>query len=170
MRLASSRPAERVAIVIALAGVVVPPASAQQTSLKDEITGTWTLVSEHFIDKDGRRIERFGSNPKGLVIYDRSGRFAAIFLRSDLPMFAGNSPMTGTAEENRAVVQGSRAIFGTWRVDEADRSYTVLVEGSVFPNLEGQELKRDVSLAGDEMKLCSEVNRILGCAVLRRVK
>lgn len=47
------------------------------------------IVSFHqWVEQDGKKIQRFGANPKGLAIYDCNGRFATILLRNDLPKFA----------------------------------------------------------------------------------
>jgi hypothetical protein len=45
------------------------------------------------------------------------------------------------------------ANFGTWSVNEADKTLTQHVEGALFPNGEGIDLKASVSLTGDELKL-----------------
>ena len=51
-------------------------------------------------------------------------------------------------------MQGVIATFGTYTVNEADRSYTVRVDGSSFPNWTGTDLKRTVaSIAADELRV-----------------
>lgn len=76
--------------------------------MKEEIVGTWSAVSQ-YVDQDGKKLEPFGSNPKGIVVYDRHGRFVLVLQRAALPRFASNNRLTGTAEENKAIVQGSIA-------------------------------------------------------------
>ena len=39
-------------------------AFAQQKSLKDQLVGSWTLVSNVIVTKDGKRLDVFGTNPK----------------------------------------------------------------------------------------------------------
>ena len=59
--------------------------------------------------------------------------------------------MTATADENKATLQGSLAYFGTYSVNETDKSITTRVEGSTFPNSEGEEQKRTITrLTADE--------------------
>jgi len=48
------------------------------------------------------------------LIFDNYRRFSFILTRPDLPKFASNNRGTGTAEENKAIVQGSLAYFGTY--------------------------------------------------------
>jgi hypothetical protein len=45
------------------------------------------------------------------------------------------------------------ANFGTWSLNEADKTLTYRTEGSLIPNNEGTELKESINLAGDELKL-----------------
>jgi Lipocalin-like domain len=116
-------------------------AFAQQSALKDQLVGTWTLVTA----------EAFGSNPKGQIIFDANGHFSAALLRETLPKIAANNRLQGTPEENKAVVGGSLVFFGTYSVNGTDLN--VRVEGSSFPNWEGASQKRtNVSISGDELK------------------
>ncbi len=88
--------------------------SAQEKgdTLAQQIQGTWTLVSI-YNEKEGKKIEVFGPNPRGTMILTPDGRFAMILMNASLPKFASNSRVKGTAEENKAVVQGSIAYFGS---------------------------------------------------------
>jgi Lipocalin-like domain len=92
---------------------------------------------------------------------------------SDRPKFASNNRNTGTADENKAAMQGGLAFFGTWSVDEADKSLITRIEGSTFPNWDGHELKRTItSLTDDELKYINPAVSVGGSAetVWRRVK
>ena len=66
-----------------------------------------------YVDQDGKRLEPFGPNPKGIVVYDSNGRFVLVLQRASLPRFASSNRMAGSAEENKAIVQGSIAYFGS---------------------------------------------------------
>jgi hypothetical protein len=57
----------------------------------------------------------------------------------------------GTDEENRAVVRGSLAFYGTYEVDEASKSLMMRIEYSSFPNFNGAEQRRSIKLEGDEL-------------------
>jgi hypothetical protein len=161
--------------MIALLGTVLlaTDVHAQQTpsELRQKLVGTWAL-SEQWVEQGGKKIERFGANPKGIAIYDGNGRFATILLRADLPKFASNNAMTGTADEYKAIVQGSNASYGTWSVDEQDGALISKIEGSTFPGWDGQNQRRTLSIAGDEMKMCVSGAQIGGtaCAIWKRTK
>ncbi len=117
--------------------VLVGDAFAQQKTLKEQLVGTWTLVS---------------ATQKGIIIYDANGRYAQIQLNPNRPKFKGSTRLDGTPEENKAVVQATVAQFGTWSVNEADKTITHHIEFHIFPNYDGTESKRSITLTGDEMK------------------
>jgi Lipocalin-like domain len=137
-------------------GLALLPGSAlaQQKSLKEQLVGTWTVVSWEQVHKDGTKFHRFGTNPKGVNVFDANGRFFVMFARPDLPTFASSSPMKTTPEENKAVMEGTIAYFGTYTVDEPSKIVTLRVEASSFPNQVGSEQKRSIeSLTASELKL-----------------
>jgi hypothetical protein len=147
-------------------------AQPESRSLKEEIVGTWSAVSQ-YVDQDGKKLEPFGTNPKGMVIYDSKGRFILVLQRASLPNFASNNRMTGTAEENKAVVQGSIAYFGRYSVNESERTINLHYDGSTYPNWDGEDQTRLISITGDQLSISSPVSAVGGGTVhlvLRRVK
>jgi hypothetical protein len=140
---------------IATLGLVVLPSNAvgQQTSLKDQLVGTWTVVSWDQTNKDGSKFQRFGTNPKGVNVFDANGRFVVIFARADLPKIASNNPSSPTPDEAKAITGGAIGYFGTYSVDEASKTITLRVEASSFPNIVGADQKRHITaLTKDELK------------------
>jgi hypothetical protein len=116
-----------------------------------DVVGTWTLVSET-AHQGGKTTQPLGPNPLGSIMFDGGGRFMLMIARPDLPKFAANKRDAGTPEENKAVLAGSLAFFGTYSVSEADHVLTLHPEASTFPNWNGADQKRDFTLADDEMK------------------
>lgn len=127
-------------------------ATGQPKTLKEQLVGTWTYVSVDTVYPDGRRVPLFGPHPQGQAVFDSNGRYILMTARAGQAKFASNNRLEGTAEENRAVVQGSIAHFGRYSVNDADQSITFHIEASTFPNWNGVEQKRPVSLAADELK------------------
>ena len=163
-----------------LVGIVAPlfqivvllhaaPSSGQ--TLKEQIVGTWSAVSQ-YVDQDGKRVEPFGANPKGMVMYDADGHFILVLQRSTLPRFASNNRLKGTPEENAAIVQGSIAYFGTYVVDDRENAIKFHYDGSTYPNWDGDEQIRMVEIVADELEMTSPVSAVGGGSVhlhLRRV-
>ena len=139
-------------IVFAMGIVLVGDAVAQQKTLKEQLVGTWTLVSNDLVAPDGTRRQNFGPNPKGILIIDANGRYAQIQLNPNRPKFKGRTRLDGAPEENKAVLQATSASFGTWSVNEADKSVIQHVEFHIFPNDDGRNVKFSITLTGDELK------------------
>lgn len=127
-------------------------AISQEKPLKEQLVGTWNLVSAETVRADGNRIPTFGQNPRGIVFFDGAGNYALQFMSATLPRFSSNNRTTGSAEENKAVVTGSIAHFGTYTVNEADKTFTIFVASSTFPNWNGSSQTRPFTLSGDELK------------------
>jgi hypothetical protein len=145
---------------------------AQERPLKEQLTGTWAVVSVDNVAADGSKQQNFGANPKGVLMLDAGGRYAHTQVRADVPKFQVNNRMQGTPDENKAAVQGTVATFGTWSVDEAGKTLILRVEGSMFPNQAGEDSKRSVSIAGDELTVRnpSATAGGSGVSVFRRAK
>jgi hypothetical protein len=126
-------------------------ATAQKTA-KEQLVGTWTLVLVDNVLPDGSRVQLYGPNPEGIVIFDASGRYSMQILRDDRPKFASNDKSKGTPEEYKAAVQGSNSHFGRYTVNETDHTVTFYIEHASFPNWEGTERKSPFTLTGDEFK------------------
>ena len=141
------------ALALLCLGLAVPggDAVAQQASLKQRLVGTWTFVSTTGRLQNGS--PAFGPNPKGVLVIDASGRYYQAIMRSDRAKFVSNNRFQGTAEENKATVQGTLAHFGRYSVNEADKTFTYHIESSSYPNSTGTDEKRQiVSLTADELK------------------
>jgi hypothetical protein len=141
----------RFAAIVALLFLGVALQALAQ-SAKDQLVGTWMLVSIYIEGPDGSRIDPFGANPTGILIMDGNGHISVQFIGSDLPKFASNDRLDSTPEENKTVAHGILCYFGTYSVSDADRSLNIHIESSSFPNWTGSDQKRLVTLTEDEMK------------------
>ena len=119
-----------------------------------DLVGTWALVSAT-IQSGDVKMDMYGPDPSGTLIFGSDGHYALIFLRRDLPKLASNNRLSQTVDESRALTKGSIAHFGTYRVDETGKFFVIRIEGSTFPNWTGTEQRRPFSLAGDELTYTS---------------
>jgi hypothetical protein len=127
--------------------------AAPPKSMKEAIVGSWSLVIDDAVKPDGAHAPNFGPNPMGLAMFGVDGHFSVQIMRAGRPKFASNNRTTGTADENKAAVAGSNAFFGTYTLNEADKTLTLRIEASTYPNLEGTQQKRTITslTAGDEL-------------------
>src|SRR5450755_4482250 len=72
---------------------------AQQKSLKEQLVGTWTLVSSDQILPDGSKLKQFGANPKGINVFDANGRFFLMIASADNSKIASKDPSRKTNSE-----------------------------------------------------------------------
>jgi len=119
--------------------------------MKEEIVGSWRLLIVDGIRADGTKVPIYGPNPKGLAMFAPDGRYTITIMRDTRPKFAANDRLKGTPEEIKAAFDGGLAHFGTYTVNEADKSFTIRIEGSTYPNWDGTTQKRTITaLAGDD--------------------
>ncbi len=148
------RPSVRMwtANALVLLGFSLPWSSViAQPTFKQQIIGTWMYVSVDLVRPDGTRVPLFGPNPHGHASFDGNGRYILMTARDGQAKFRTTNRMEGTTEENKAVVQGSIAHFGSYTVDETDKMITFHIETSTYPNWNGTEQKRPFTLTGDEL-------------------
>jgi Lipocalin-like domain len=141
---------------IAALGLALLPghAIAQQKSLKDQLVGTWTLVSFDSFDASGTKVPSMeGNDIKGLLIFTDNGRVSFQII-SEFPKLESKARLKTTPAEEKAVAHGVLSNFGTYTVDEADKTINYFIERSSFPNqVTGTDAKRVATLTGDELKL-----------------
>jgi hypothetical protein len=133
-------------IVIAENAIGQQKAPPPPPPLKQQIVGTWTLVSVYDQLYDGKKLDTWGPNVKGSASYDRSGRFTYMIVaagrkRSD----AG--PLVPVGK--------SIGYFGTYSVNEEDRTITWRIERSTYPNWDGVERKGKITIKGDQLSIVS---------------
>jgi hypothetical protein len=134
---------------VLLLGVAMAAGDALAQTAQD-LVGTWTLVSA-ISEEGGDKTDTYGPHPKGAWTVDANGRYVLIIARADLPKVASNNRRRATPEENKAIVQGSVAHFGTVSVNAADKTLTFKIATSLFSKWDGTEHKRPFTLTGDAL-------------------
>jgi lipocalin-like protein len=139
---------------VAALGLALLPSNlnSQQGTLKEQLVGTWTIVSWEDIAPNGTK--RQIANPKGFLIFDSGGRYAQVIGRPDRPKFGAPGEPT-VAELAAATEDFFAASAGTWRVSEAEKLLIQIFEAALRPNNEGTVFRSGISLSGDELRLTS---------------
>ena len=155
------------AMSLLILSVALPAVALAQSA---KLTGTWTWISIEGKRPDGTVYQPFGSSPKGFIVFDGNGRFAFLLTSSGRPKFAVNNREQGTADEYKAAMQGSIAYSGTYSV--SGQTLVFDIEASTFPNSEGTQQKRTITLTENELKYYNPSPTFGGTAetVLNRVR
>ena len=143
----------RIALATFMGFALAVAIASHSIAQHQQLIGTWLLVSEITEFPDGKRLEGFGGNQKGILIFDRTGHYSSQLTGASRIKFASNR-LQGTPEENKGVSAGSLAHFGKYSVDTAGTTLTFHVERSSFPNWDDTDQKWSIiKLAGDDLTL-----------------
>jgi hypothetical protein len=92
-------------LMLSLCTVTGPLSDLAHAQTAKDFVGAWIAVS-NVAEQGGVKSEPYGATPQGMLIFEADGRYGLILSRKDVPKFASNSRTNGTADENKAVVQG----------------------------------------------------------------
>lgn len=128
--------------VAVLAIVTLTPASAQQKTLKDAIAGAWEIVS--LIDEydTGRKNNPWGAGLKGRIMFDGAGQFSQIIIGEKQESMKLPDPRRPDA----LVV----AYFGTYTVNEGDKTISMKLERATNSSRDGSEQKLTVKSSTED--------------------
>ncbi len=152
------------ALLCLAVGLSASDSLAQQKLLKDQLVGTWILVSSDQVRPDGSKLKQFGANPKGINVFDANGRFFLMVASSrflviasaDNTKIVSYDPSKTNSEDIDSLIVEPMAYYGTYTVNEAERVAILHLEASTFPNQVGTDQKRTItSLTADELKYSS---------------
>jgi hypothetical protein len=121
-------------------------------SIKEEIVGTWKLVSWTYQNEKGEVIDYFGKNPVGILMYDKYGYMNAQLMTSNRTKFASEAIDGGTNEEMGQAFKTYLAYFGHY-VEAEPGAVVHTVLGSLFPNWLEQQHVRYGQIDGDKLVL-----------------
>jgi hypothetical protein len=118
--------------------------------LSQSLPGTWELQSRlDETDSGERRVDPgLGADPIAILIYDRSGHFAAQFMKRDRTTSERTDPLIAGANNTRAQ-GGYDAYFGTYTVNDADSTVTQRLVGALSRESVGLELTRTMRVEQD---------------------
>jgi hypothetical protein len=120
--------------------------------LKDQIVGTWKLVSWTFENEKGETVHYLGENSTGILMYDEHGYMNAQLMKGNRSSFASDSINGGTPQEALGAFNSYLAYFGKY-YEENPGEMVHIVEGSLFPNWVGNKEVRYGKIEGDKLIL-----------------
>src|SRR4051794_26292887 len=140
--------------IVALGTMLPGGVLAQAKSLKEQLVGTWTLISADTIDSNGTKLPLVkGTSGKGFQLFTADGKVSFQVI-GDHQTLASNDRTKMTPEEMKAMAESVLSYFGTYTVNEQEKSFTMRIEASTFQNQTAiPAAKRMVELNGDDLKV-----------------
>jgi Lipocalin-like domain len=129
------------------------PGQPKTPDLKQQLVGTWMLVSM----ENDTKVQILGDHPSGMIVFDSAGNFASQVMRSDLPKFASSDRTKATPEESQTVIRGAMALFGTYAAVGPNIIHLHIIS-SLFPNWNGVNQDRSFVIDGDSLELTNLTN------------
>ena len=131
------------------------------------LPGTWRLISRTDSNVVGeRRAEpSLGEDPVAILFYDRSGNFAAQFMKRDRSGPIGDAAASGS--NNSRAQGGYDAYFGTYTIDNEEKTVTQRLVGALSKENVGLEVTRKMLVEGDTLTVQLETTSAQGEVVIR---
>ena len=157
--------------VTALLAAFTAPAylHAAEPGDREQLIGSWDLVSLENHGTNGKTFYPFGEHPIGRITYTEDGKMMAQIMRAERKPFVTHDLYSGTADEKAAAYDSYVAYYGDFAVDPALHAVTHTVTGSLFPNWTGGQQTRFYALKGDELVLTTKPFHAQGTEVTAHV-
>jgi len=143
------------------------PSQPTVPPLSITLLGTWKLVSRIDVTQDGRRCidPSLGEDPIAILYYDRSGNFAAQFMKRDRSGQVVDA--TSSGQNNSRAQGGYDAYFGSYSIDDALGTVTQRLFGSLSNENVGMVLTRGMTVEGDKLTIQLQTTSALSEPVTR---
>ena len=157
-------------VMTALAGLALTTQlQAAAPTDREQLIGSWNLVSLENHGANGKTFYPFGEHPIGRITYTADGKMMAQIMRAERKPFVTHDLYSGTADEKAAAYDSYVAYYGDFAVDPALHTVTHTVTGSLFPNWAGGQQMRFYELKSDELVLTTKPFHAQGTEVTAHV-
>lgn len=143
-----------VSLLLGLLFCTVSAAGQTESEIRNQLVGTWKLVSTEETMKDGtsRPFLSFGPHGKGFLMYQPDGYMCADLVNPDRRKWA--DPAHSTLEEKTAAADGTFAYCGRYEIDVKNRH---LPEVATDPGYVGSRQVRPYLIEGQRLVLSDVV-------------
>jgi len=149
-------------------------AQSAVSSVKEQLVGTWKLVSRESKLQNGQALPdpALGATPSGVLIYDSYGHVAAQLSRQGRTMDIFKTECAEvsalkTSPNTANTVFGYDAYFGTYTVHEKEGFVTHHLESALWPGNQGKDINRSFKLDGDALVITFNTTTEDGLPVTR---
>src|SRR5262245_50388572 len=147
----SPRRLMQLALVAACVALLPPSACGQ--SLREQLLGTWTIVSAARVVGGVEEPDFLGPDPLGRFLFAPDGHFCFNAMRRNRPKFSSGNLLGGTPEEKSAAYGSYIGYCGRYEVNEQERSLAMQFELSSYPNWTGTTQKRFAEITGTRLRI-----------------
>jgi hypothetical protein len=117
------------------------------------LIGTWNLLSWEIRASVGTVTYPLGESPRGVIVYDESGRMAVQLMDPDRLPSESSDPFGAEPDEIVTAWMGFISYAGRYEVDSRQLTVTHHLEICSFPNWVGTEQRRFYEFDGDLLVL-----------------
>ena len=118
----------------------------------DDLLGAWRLQSTVEVFDDGERRDEF-ANPEGYLSYNPAGIVSATLGDSARSPVSAGDPQSGTDDEYGKMARRFVAYAGPFSADVSNGTLTHHVDVSLFPNWQGHDQIRRVTIEGGRLSI-----------------
>jgi len=133
-----------------------------EKSVKEEIVGTWKLLSIFYRDMEGKKIDLYGEKPNGILMYDRHGYMNAQIGKAGREKMSTAALSGGSNNEKLLAFDTFMAYYGKYYEKEPG---TIIheVEACLIPNWEEMEEIRYCKIAGNKLYISTPETVVNKC-------
>ena len=137
--------------VLRCALIAVSLAVTAAGQMKDDLVGTWKLVSYWSTRPNGERVQPYGPHPIGFLTYTPQGRMSAILGDPARPRLSTEDRLATSVAERAEAFLNFVAYAGTFRIEGDQVIHHV--EICSLQNWVGGDQVRQLKLEGDRLTL-----------------
>ncbi|SFS49687.1 lipocalin-like domain-containing protein [Sphingobacterium wenxiniae] len=137
------------------------------TSLKNELIGSWKLLSYIEVPIQGEdSLFPMGKNPYGILLYSADGYMSVQIAKEERLLFGSNDKLIATGEEMASALEGYIAFAGRFKVDNSNAIVSYMIKSSLFPNWKNKVQHRKVDFEGENILYLKSTEPILSNGLL----
>jgi hypothetical protein len=133
-----------------------------EVSVRKQLIGVWKLLSLELL-VDGNVLYPYGDHPLGRLTYDEAGRISAQIMQPERQSSLSDPDAISRASANelRQIAEGYLGYYGTFTIDEENKTVIHHVEACTLPAWVGTDQKRQWEFDGPRLVLRSGPNKLV---------
>lgn len=135
-----------------LAAILATSCASAEAPGASTLVGAWRLVSYVDTPAGGEPVYAFGREPSGQFVFTPDGYASVIIMR--IP--SDGMTTSSDPDPDACVPDWYCSYFGRYRIEGANESWVIHVEGGNIPSFIGSDQRRSFRVEGDRLTLSAE--------------